>query len=43
MNGRTDGYKPIMIDDASLEIGDFVRARVTGHEGHWLVGERIAE
>lgn len=43
MNGRTDGYKPIMIDDASLEIGDFVRARVTGHEGHWLVGARIAE
>ncbi len=41
MNGRTDGYKPIMIEDASLEIGDIVRARVTGHEGHWLVGARV--
>ncbi len=41
MNGRTDGFKPIMIEDASLDIGDFVTARVVGHEGHWLVGERI--
>lgn len=43
MNGRTDGFKPIMIEDASLEIGDIVRARVTGHEGHWLVGTRISD
>ncbi len=42
MNGRTDGFKPIMIEDASLEIGDIVSARVTGHEGHWLVGTRIS-
>lgn len=41
MNGRTDGYKPLMIDDDTLEIGDIVRARVIGHQGHWLVGERI--
>lgn len=41
MNGRTDGFKPIMIEDASLEIGDFVQARVTGFQGHWLIGERV--
>jgi len=41
MNGRTDGFKPITIEDATAEIGDMVHARVTGHRGHWLVGERV--
>lgn len=42
MNGRTDGFMPLMIEDDALEIGDFVTTRVTGHQGHWLIGERIA-
>ncbi|MBI1319566.1 MAG: tRNA (N6-isopentenyl adenosine(37)-C2)-methylthiotransferase MiaB [Candidatus Hydrogenedens sp.] len=41
MNGRTDGYKPITIEDPTLEIGDIVQARVVSHRGHWLIGERI--
>ncbi|MFM1919658.1 MAG: hypothetical protein RLZZ303_1292 [Candidatus Hydrogenedentota bacterium] len=42
MNGRTDGFKPIMLEDPALEIGDFVDVRVTGFQGHWLIGERVA-
>ena len=41
MDGRTDGYRPVMIEDDSLEIGDIVHARVTGHAGYWLKGERV--
>lgn len=43
MDGRTDGYRPISVADASLEIGDMVDVRVTGHHGHWLEGEMIRE
>ena len=39
MNGRTGGYRAIAVKGAGVEAGDLVRARVTGHEGHWLVGE----
>lgn len=42
MNGRTDGFMPLMIEDDALEVGDFVTTRVTGHQGHWLIGERVA-
>jgi tRNA-2-methylthio-N6-dimethylallyladenosine synthase len=39
MNGRTGGYRAIAIKGDGIETGDLVRARVTDHEGHWLVGE----
>ena len=39
MNGRTDGYRAIAVKGEGIETGDIVRTRVTGHEGHWLVGE----
>lgn len=39
MNGRTDGYRSICVNGNSLEIGDFIQARVTGYTGHWLEGE----
>lgn len=39
MNGRTDGYRAIAVKGEGVEIGDIVRTRVTGHEGHWLTGE----
>jgi len=42
MNGRTDGYKPVAVRDASLEIGDLVDVRITGHSNHWLQGEVVA-
>ncbi len=39
VNGRTDGYRALTLPGASLGIGDLVRVRVTGHQGHWLLGE----
>mgnify|MGYP000868638636 CR=1 FL=1 len=39
MNGRTDGYRSIAVKGEGIGVGDIVRVRVTGHEGHWLVGE----
>ena len=41
MNGRTDGYRPLTIHNADLEIGDLVQAKVINHSGHWLEGELI--
>ncbi len=41
MNGRTDGYRAITVKGDAITLGDLVRVRVTGHEGHWLVGERF--
>ena len=41
MNGRTDGYRSISVNDGSLAIGDLVRVRVRGYHGHWLEGEII--
>jgi tRNA-2-methylthio-N6-dimethylallyladenosine synthase len=41
MVGRTDGFKPVSVDAAHLEIGDIVQVRITGHEGHWLNGELV--
>ena len=43
MNGRTDGYRPLSVHGPDLEIGDLVPVRVTGHEGHWLHGERTED
>jgi len=42
MNGRTQGYRPIMVRGSDLEIGDIVHVRVTGHHGHWLESEVVA-
>ncbi len=39
MNGRTEGYRPISVHAPHLEVGDLVQLRVTGHQGHWLLGE----
>ena len=41
MVGRTDGFRPVAIHDASLEIGDLVQVRITGASGHWLAGELL--
>lgn len=41
MNGRTDGFRPMTVRGGALEIGDLVRARVTGHKAHWLSGELV--
>lgn len=41
MNGRTDGYRPISVPGDTLEIGDLVQVRVTGHQGHWLESEAL--
>ncbi len=43
MIGRTDGFRPVAIHDAALEIGDLVEVRITGASGHWLAGERLPE
>ena len=39
MSGRTDGFRPVSILDADLEIGDLVDVRITRAGGHWLYGE----
>ncbi len=39
MNGRSDSYRPVMVEDASLEIGDFAQVRITGVHQHWLEGD----
>lgn len=41
MNGRTDGYRPISVRTAAAEIGELVRARVTGYRNHWLESEPV--
>ncbi len=38
MNGRTEGYRPVSIYDGSVEIGEIVSVRITGHRNHWLEG-----
>jgi tRNA-2-methylthio-N6-dimethylallyladenosine synthase len=39
MNGRTQGYRPIMVPSHTLEVGDLAEVRVTGYRSHWLEGE----
>jgi tRNA-2-methylthio-N6-dimethylallyladenosine synthase len=41
-SGRTDGYRPVSIHHAGLAIGEMVNVRMTGHQGHWLLGEVVA-
>ncbi|MCP4639756.1 MAG: tRNA (N6-isopentenyl adenosine(37)-C2)-methylthiotransferase MiaB, partial [bacterium] len=43
INGRTDGFRPITVKDASLEIGEMAEIRVTGWRNHWLEGQMIDE
>lgn len=43
MSGRTDGFRPVSIKSADLDIGDIVTARITKAEGHWLYGELCPE
>lgn len=38
MSGRTDGYRPVSIEDSALEIGDEVTTHITHAQGHWLYG-----
>ena len=42
-SGRTDGYRPVSIQHEGLSIGAMCDVRITGHKGHWLYGELIAE
>jgi len=41
MNGRTNGYRPVEIESADLEIGDLVQVRIQGNRGYWLQGELL--
>lgn len=43
MNGRTEGYRPVTVQDDTLEIGDMVNVRITGFRNHWLEGEVLRE
>ncbi|MBX7259226.1 MAG: tRNA (N6-isopentenyl adenosine(37)-C2)-methylthiotransferase MiaB [Candidatus Hydrogenedentes bacterium] len=43
MNGRTDGFRPVTVRDAELEIGDLVNVRIVAHKGHWLEGELVEQ
>jgi tRNA-2-methylthio-N6-dimethylallyladenosine synthase len=43
MSGRTDGFRPVSVHDAALEIGDLVEVEITGHHGNWLDGRPVRE
>ena len=43
MNGRTDGFRPVMIRDCQHEVGELVTVRITGGAGHWHEGELLPE
>jgi len=38
MNGRTQGYRPVAVRSAMLEVGDLVQVRIAGYSNHWLEG-----
>lgn len=38
-NGRTDGYRPVSFGQPGLRIGECVRVKITGSQGHWLLGD----
>lgn len=40
-NGRTDGYRPVSFTQPGLRIGECVRVKVTGAQGHWLLGDIV--
>ena len=41
-SGRTDGYRPVSVAHPDLGVGDMVSVRITGVNGHWLVGEVLS-
>lgn len=41
MSGRTDGYRPVTVKDASLEVGDLIKVEITGVRNHWLEGQVV--
>ena len=41
-SGRTDGYRPVSVSHPGLKTGDCLSVRITGIQGHWLVGEAEA-
>lgn len=41
MNGRTDGFRPVMVRDSGLEIGDVVTVRISGTRSPWLEGQMV--
>jgi tRNA-2-methylthio-N6-dimethylallyladenosine synthase len=43
MNGRTDGHRPVSIENGGLEIGDLLQVRITGHERYRFIGELVSE
>ena len=43
MNGRTEGFRPVSVPGADLEIGDMLGARITGYRNHWLEAERLVD
>lgn len=38
MNGRTNGYRPVMVRNPDLGIGDLADVTISGHRNHWLEG-----
>ena len=38
MNGRTNGYRPVMVRNPDLEIGDLADVTISGHHNRWLEG-----
>jgi tRNA-2-methylthio-N6-dimethylallyladenosine synthase len=38
-SGRTDGYRPVSLAGRQMAIGEMVQVRITGAQGHWLLGE----
>ena len=42
MSGRTEGNRPVMVRDSSLDIGALIPVHVTGRRAHSLEGESIA-
>ena len=43
MNGRTEGYRPVSVPGAELEIGDLIPVQITGYRSHWLEAERLLD
>ena len=43
MNGRTDGYRPVTVHGAHLEVGDVISVRVVAWRNHWLEAELFTE
>lgn len=40
-SGRTDGFRPVSVHQEGIRIGDMIDVRITGHKGHWLLGDAV--